>query len=110
MGPEESQVASPSPRYKAIAAAFALISTLSLSACGGSEGDHLPETVATAKRTIEALPDNIDVHEIPGREGALLAELYGKLGETERFYVFVHGRAPLEINAVVRALGAGDAK
>ena len=40
----------------------------------------------------------------------MLSELHGKLGETERFYVFVHGRGTLRINNVVRALGVRDAR
>ncbi len=97
------------PRYRAIAAALALISILAMSACGGSKVGHFPETVATARKAIEDLRYDIDVHEAPGQEGALIAELHGKLGETERFYVFVHGYAPLRIPEVVRALGAGNA-
>jgi hypothetical protein len=78
-------------------------------ACGGSEVGHFPETVATARRTIEGMRYDINVHEVPGQEGALIAHLHGKLGETEPFYVFVHGYSPLRIPEVVRALGAGNA-
>jgi hypothetical protein len=97
-------------RHRARAAALVLISVLVLSACGGSDGTHPPETVGTARRAIESLPYKIDVREITGQDGALLGELHGKLGETERFYVFVHGRGPLRINDVVHALGVRDAE
>lgn len=97
-------------RCRTAAAALTLISTLALSACGSSEVGHSPETVAAVKRAIEGLHYNIDVHGIPGQEGALLAELHGNLGESERFYVFVHRRVPLRINEVVRALGANNAR
>jgi hypothetical protein len=94
-------------------AALALISILALSACGGSDGtdsNRPPETVATARRAIESLSNGTTVREIPGQKGALLGEIHGKLGESERFYVFVHGSGPLKISDVVRALGVRNAK
>lgn len=99
--------------HRIVAAALALISMLALSSCGGHDGtggDRSPETVTTARRAIESLRNGIDVRAIPGQKGALLGELHGRLGEKERFYVFVHGGGPLKINDVVRALGVRNAK
>jgi hypothetical protein len=86
---------------------------LALSACGGSnstDSDRSSETVATVGRALESLRNGITVREISGQKGALLGEIHGKLGENERFYVFVHGSGPLKISDVVRALGVRNAK
>lgn len=82
-----------------------LLVALAFAGCGGAnETDH-HESVADARRAMEALPYVVEVRQKPDRDGALLVKVHGKLGESALLYVFVHGYGPLRIERAVRALG-----
>jgi hypothetical protein len=81
----------------AIAPVVALLACLGLAGCGGSSdaaSTGTPETVANARRAIEALRYPIRLTEPTNRHGVLVGRVQGSRGEHFAFFLFVDRSAP----------------